>query len=36
MQLFWLSSAQVQAAIWLVIPYDPTFGYANLSQIACL
>jgi hypothetical protein len=36
MQLFWLSSAQVRAAIWLAIPYDSAFGYANLSQIACL
>jgi hypothetical protein len=36
MQLFWLSSAQVQAAIWFAIPYDSAFGCANLSQIACL
>jgi hypothetical protein len=26
----------VRAAIWLAIPYDSAFGYANLSQIACL
>jgi hypothetical protein len=26
----------VQAAIWLAIPYDSAFGFANLSQIACL
>jgi hypothetical protein len=32
----YLSSAQVQAASWLAIPYDSTFGYASLSQIACL
>jgi hypothetical protein len=36
MQVFWLSSTQVQAAIWLAIPYDSAFGYANLSQITCL
>jgi hypothetical protein len=36
MQLFWLSSARVQAAIWLAIPYGSTFGHANLSQIAWL
>jgi hypothetical protein len=27
---------QVQAANWLAIPYDSAFGYANLTQIACL
>jgi hypothetical protein len=26
----------VQAANWLAIPYDSAFGYANISQIACL
>jgi hypothetical protein len=36
MQLFWLSSARLQAAIWLEIPYGSTFGHANLSQIAWL
>jgi hypothetical protein len=25
-----------QAAIWLAVPYDFAFGYANLSWIACL
>jgi hypothetical protein len=35
-QLFWLSSVQVQAAIWLAVPYDFAFGYASLSWIACL
>jgi hypothetical protein len=36
MQLFWLSSARVRAAIWSAIFYDSAFGHANLSQIACL
>jgi hypothetical protein len=36
MQLFWLSLARVQAAIWLAIPYGSAFGHANLSQIAWL
>jgi hypothetical protein len=35
-QHFWLSSAQVQAAICLAVPYDSAFGYADLSWIACL
>jgi hypothetical protein len=35
-QLFWLSSVQVQAAIWLAVPCDSTFGCADLSWIACL
>jgi hypothetical protein len=30
------SGTQVQAAIWLAIPYDSGFGYANPSQITCL
>jgi hypothetical protein len=36
MQLFWLSSARVQAAIWLAIPYGSAFEHANLSPIAWL
>jgi hypothetical protein len=28
--------SSIQAAIWLAIPYDSAFGYANLSWIACL
>jgi hypothetical protein len=36
MQLFWLSSTQVQAAMWLAIPYGSAFGYTNLSQISWL
>jgi hypothetical protein len=34
MQLFWFSSARVQAAIWLAIPYCSESEHANLSQIA--